>query len=218
MHAAVVEVDRECCAVRILRYVVVHDCGTIINPTIVEGQIYGGVAQGIGGALYERIAYDEDGQLQNASFMDFLMPYATEVPEPELHHTETPSPNNELGRQGGGGGRDDPGRGDDRQRDLGRARDADRPHADLPVAAPRADAPVTGVRIGIDTGGTFTDVVAVDPDGHVRSTKVPSSPSDPATAFMRRSRRPGRRRSATSPTARRSPPTRCSRTTSAGSG
>jgi aerobic carbon-monoxide dehydrogenase large subunit len=88
--------------VRILRYVVVHDCGTIINPTIVDGQVYGGVAQGIGGALYERIAYDEDGQLLNASFMDFLMPYATEVPEPELHHTETPSPNNELGVKGVG--------------------------------------------------------------------------------------------------------------------
>ncbi|HEX6389754.1 MAG TPA: aerobic carbon-monoxide dehydrogenase large subunit, partial [Solirubrobacteraceae bacterium] len=93
MHAAEIEVDRVSCAVRILRYVVMHDCGTIINPAIVDGQLYGGLAQGIGGALYERIAYDEDGQLQNASFMDFLMPYATEVPEPELLHTETPSPN-----------------------------------------------------------------------------------------------------------------------------
>ena len=79
-----------------------HDCGRIINPIIVEGQIYGGFAQGIGGALYERIAYDEDGQLLNASFMDFLMPYATEVPEPRLLHTETPSPNNELGVKGVG--------------------------------------------------------------------------------------------------------------------
>lgn len=102
MHAAVVEIDPECCAVRILDYVVVHDCGRIINPTIVEGQMYGGFAQGLGGALYERIAYDEDGQLQNASFMDFLMPYATEVPEPQLFHTETPSPNNELGVKGVG--------------------------------------------------------------------------------------------------------------------
>jgi aerobic carbon-monoxide dehydrogenase large subunit len=102
MHAAVVEVDPESCDVRILRYVVVHDCGRIINPTIVDGQVYGGYAQGLGGALYERIAYDENGQLLNASFMDFLMPYATEVPEPELHHTETPSPNNELGVKGVG--------------------------------------------------------------------------------------------------------------------
>jgi carbon-monoxide dehydrogenase large subunit len=102
MHAAIVEVDPESCDVRILRYVVVHDCGRIINPAIVEGQVYGGYAQGLGGALYERIAYDENGQLLNASFMDFLMPYATEVPEPELHHTETPSPNNELGVKGVG--------------------------------------------------------------------------------------------------------------------
>ena len=65
---------------RSLRYCVVHDCGTLINPRIVEGQIHGGVAQGVGGALYERMAYDETGQLQNASFMDFLMPYVSEVP------------------------------------------------------------------------------------------------------------------------------------------
>jgi aerobic carbon-monoxide dehydrogenase large subunit len=102
MHAAVVEVDEATCDVRILQYVVQHDCGRIINPTIVDGQIYGGVAQGIGGALYERMAYDEEGQLLNASFMDFLMPYATEVPAPSLHHTETPSPNNVLGIKGVG--------------------------------------------------------------------------------------------------------------------
>jgi len=102
MHAAEVEVDQATCEVRILRYVVGHDCGRIINPIIVEGQMYGGVAQGIGGALYERMAYDEDGQLLNASFMDFLMPYATELPEPVLFHTETPSPNNALGVKGVG--------------------------------------------------------------------------------------------------------------------
>jgi CO/xanthine dehydrogenase Mo-binding subunit len=102
MHAAVVEVDEATCDVRILDYVVGHDCGRIINPVIVEGQMYGGVAQGIGGALYERMAYDEQGQLLNASFMDFLMPYATELPEPSLHHTETPSPNNALGVKGVG--------------------------------------------------------------------------------------------------------------------
>src|SRR4029079_8743622 len=102
MHAAVVEVDEASCDVRILQYVVGHDCGRIINPVIVEGQMYGGVAQGIGGALYERMAYDADGQLLNASFMDFLMPYATELPEPALFHTETPSPNNALGVKGVG--------------------------------------------------------------------------------------------------------------------
>jgi carbon-monoxide dehydrogenase large subunit len=102
MHAAVVEIEAATCDVRILDYVVGHDCGRIINPIIVEGQMYGGVAQGIGGALYERMAYDEDGQLLNASFMDFLMPYATELPEPVLFHTETPSPNNALGVKGVG--------------------------------------------------------------------------------------------------------------------
>ena len=75
MHAVIVETDPDTCEVKILKYAVVHDCGNLINPLIVEGQIHGGVAQGIGGALYERMAYDEHGQLQNASFMDFLMPY-----------------------------------------------------------------------------------------------------------------------------------------------
>jgi carbon-monoxide dehydrogenase large subunit len=82
---------------------VVHDCGPMINPRIVEGQIHGGVAQGVAGALYERMAYDETGQLQNASFMDFLMPYVTEVPDGiEIDHLETPSPLNPLGIKGAG--------------------------------------------------------------------------------------------------------------------
>jgi carbon-monoxide dehydrogenase large subunit len=102
VHAAVVEIDEATCDVRILDYVVGHDCGRIINPIIVDGQMYGGVAQGIGGALYERMAYDENGQLLNASFMDFLMPYATELPQPALFHTETPSPSNVLGVKGVG--------------------------------------------------------------------------------------------------------------------
>ena len=80
MHAAIVETDPDTAEITILRYCVVHDCGRMINPMIVEGQIHGGVAQGVGGALYERMAYDESGQLLNASFMDFLMPYASEVP------------------------------------------------------------------------------------------------------------------------------------------
>lgn len=102
MHACVVEVDPDTSNIEILRYVVVHDCGTLINPMIVEGQIHGGVAQGVGGALYERMAYNEYGQLQNASFMDFLMPYATEVPPVTIDHMETPSPLNSLGVKGAG--------------------------------------------------------------------------------------------------------------------
>ena len=101
-HAAIVEIDLDTCDLKIHRYVVMHDCGRMINPMIVEGQIHGGVAQGIGGAFYERLAYDEDGQLLNASFMDFLIPYATEVPPAEIHHTETPSPSNPLGIKGVG--------------------------------------------------------------------------------------------------------------------
>jgi CO/xanthine dehydrogenase Mo-binding subunit len=81
---------------------VIHDCGIMINPMIVEGQVHGGVAQGVGGALYERMVYDESGQLQNASFMDFLMPYASEVPHIETDHLETPSPLNPLGIKGAG--------------------------------------------------------------------------------------------------------------------
>jgi aerobic carbon-monoxide dehydrogenase large subunit len=103
MHAVIVETDPDTAEIRILKYAVVHDCGKLINPRIVEGQIHGGVAQGVGGALYERMAYDEDGQLQNASFMDFLMPYVTEVPRGiDIDHLETPSPLNPLGVKGAG--------------------------------------------------------------------------------------------------------------------
>ena len=103
MHAVIVETDPDTAEIKILRYCVVHDCGRLINPRIVEGQIHGGVAQGVGGALYERMAYDESGQLQNASFMDFLMPYISEVPSSiEIDHLETPSPLNPLGIKGAG--------------------------------------------------------------------------------------------------------------------
>ena len=102
MHAAIVETDPVTAEITILRYCVVHDCGIMINPMIVEGQVHGGVAQGVGGALYERMVYDESGQLLNASFMDFLMPYASEVPHIETDHLETPSPLNPLGIKGAG--------------------------------------------------------------------------------------------------------------------
>ena len=107
MHAAVVEIDPETFDIHIDKYYVVHDCGRLVNPMIVAGQVHGGVAQGIGGALYEKMEYDEDGQLQNASFMDFLMPYVTEIPQKELGqlelgHQETPSPLNPIGVKGAG--------------------------------------------------------------------------------------------------------------------
>lgn len=102
VHAVEVEIDPLTSEVAIERYCVVHDCGNVINPMIVEGQIHGGVAQGVAGALYERMAYDADGNLTNASFMDFLMPYCTEVPTVETDHLETPSPLNPLGIKGAG--------------------------------------------------------------------------------------------------------------------
>jgi CO/xanthine dehydrogenase Mo-binding subunit len=102
VHAVVVETDPDTAEIRVLRYCVVHDCGTVVNPMLVDGQIHGGVAQGIAGALYERLVYDEHGQLQNASFMDFLMPFATEIPPVEIAHLESPAPGNPLGAKGAG--------------------------------------------------------------------------------------------------------------------
>ncbi|HEY7044579.1 MAG TPA: molybdopterin cofactor-binding domain-containing protein, partial [Nocardioidaceae bacterium] len=102
MHAVVVETDPETAEITILRYCVVHDCGPIINPMILEGQVHGGVAQGVGGALYEKMEYDEAGQLLNASYMDFLIPYASEVPTIDIDHLETPTPLNPLGVKGAG--------------------------------------------------------------------------------------------------------------------
>ena len=108
---------------------------TLINPMIVEGQVHGGVAQGVGGALYERMAYDESGQLLNASFMDFLMPYASEVPHIETDHLETPSPAEPAGHQGRRRGRRHPGVRRHRLRDRGRRGLPDPLDADQPGRA-----------------------------------------------------------------------------------
>jgi carbon-monoxide dehydrogenase large subunit len=103
-HAAVVAVDPETGVVELLRYVVVHDCGREINPMIVDGQIRGGVAQGIGGALLEEVVYDEEGQLVNGTLADYLLPTAEEVPYVELERRESLSPGNPLGIRGVGEG------------------------------------------------------------------------------------------------------------------
>ncbi|MFT8243637.1 molybdopterin cofactor-binding domain-containing protein [Roseomonas sp. BN140053] len=102
VHAMIVEVDPLTMAVSIRRYVVVHDCGTVINPLILAGQIHGGVAQGIGNAFFEKIAYDAEGQILNASFADYLLPTALDVPRMQLEHTVTPSPLNPMGVKGAG--------------------------------------------------------------------------------------------------------------------
>ena len=103
-HIAVVEVDTETYAVTIKRYIVVEDCGRIINPLIVDGQVRGGVAQGIGAALYEEVVYDDAGQLLTGSLMDYLVPTASELLPIEVHHIETPSPTTLGGFRGMGEG------------------------------------------------------------------------------------------------------------------
>jgi carbon-monoxide dehydrogenase large subunit len=102
VHGAIVEVDPRTGMVSFLKYVAVHDCGRVINPLVVEGQVHGGVAQGIGGAFYERLVFDKEGQLLNGSFMDYLLPTVEEVPHLEVEHVETPSPLNPLGVKGAG--------------------------------------------------------------------------------------------------------------------
>lgn len=103
-HAAIVEVDVETGFVRILRYVVVEDCGNMINPLIVDGQVHGGTVQGIGGALLEHLLYDETGQLQSQTLMEYLLPSALDVPNIEVHHLQTPSPFTVGGFKGMGEG------------------------------------------------------------------------------------------------------------------
>lgn len=101
-HAMIVEVDPETMLVKVLRYVVVHDCGKVINPLILDGQVHGGVAQGIGNAFYEKVIFDDNGQILNASFMDYLLPTSLDVPPIAVGHLETPSPLNPLGTKGAG--------------------------------------------------------------------------------------------------------------------
>ncbi len=102
IHAMIIEIDPETMLLDIKKYVVVHDCGEVINPLILAGQIQGGVAQGIGNAFYEKLMYDESGQLLNASLMDYLLPTALDVPRVETDHVATPSPLNPLGTKGAG--------------------------------------------------------------------------------------------------------------------
>ncbi|PYN02854.1 MAG: carbon monoxide dehydrogenase [Candidatus Rokuibacteriota bacterium] len=101
-HLAVVEIDVDSGRVRILRYVAVDDCGRIVNPALVEGQIAGGIAQGLGGALMEHCAYDDAGQPLCGTLMDYAVPTAADVPPLELHHLETPAPSIAGGYKGAG--------------------------------------------------------------------------------------------------------------------
>ena len=101
-HACIVDVDAETGKIDIVRYVCVDDCGPAINPKLIDGQIHGGIVHGIGQALYERIHYDDDGQLVTGTFVDYALPSAADVPSFETDRTETPSPVNSLGVKGVG--------------------------------------------------------------------------------------------------------------------
>jgi carbon-monoxide dehydrogenase large subunit len=101
-HIAVVEIDRDTGDIEFLRYVAVDDCGKVINPLLVDGQLHGGIVQSIGQAMYEEVVYDEQGQLITGTLMDYAVPRASHIPELELERTETPSPVNPLGVKGVG--------------------------------------------------------------------------------------------------------------------
>ncbi len=99
-HIAVVEVDTETGMVQLVDYIAVDDCGNQVNPLIVEGQVHGGIAQGVAQALWEEAVYDDEGNLKNPTFMDYLVPSAAELPSFTLDHTTTPSPTNPMGAKG----------------------------------------------------------------------------------------------------------------------
>src|SRR6059036_3541248 len=101
-YICVVDIDRGTGEVKIRRFVAVDDCGTIINPMIVEGQIHGGLTMGLAPALYEHITYDEQGNIQGGNFMDYLLPTAMETPNWETAKTTTPSPHHPIGAKGVG--------------------------------------------------------------------------------------------------------------------
>ncbi len=102
MHASYVEVDQDTGLVRLLKHWVVEDCGRVLNPKLVDEQARGGVAQGIGMALFEECLYSADGQLTNGSLADYLVPLSSELPDIEVAHVETPSRSSEIGAKGAG--------------------------------------------------------------------------------------------------------------------
>jgi carbon-monoxide dehydrogenase large subunit len=104
VHAAIVEVDIETGQLTIEKYVIAHDCGVVINPMLVDGQVMGGTAQGLGGILCEAITYDDAGQLLSGSLMDYALPTASDIPAMQVIHQESPSPLNPLGVKGVGEG------------------------------------------------------------------------------------------------------------------
>jgi carbon-monoxide dehydrogenase large subunit len=143
-HAAVIEVDPETGRITVLKYVIGHDCGTVINPLLVDGQVLGGFAAGIGNAMYEEQFYDESAQPQTTSYLDFSLPSATEVPPVTLFHVQSPSPLNPLGAKGAGEGGTIPAPA----AIANAAEDALRPFGarinEMPVTPPRVAAAIAG--------------------------------------------------------------------------
>jgi aerobic carbon-monoxide dehydrogenase large subunit len=101
-YICVVDIDKETCEIKVRRFVAIDDCGNIINPMIVQGQVHGGLTQGIAPAMFEELIYDEDGNILNGTFMDYLVPTAVESPNWETGHTITPSPHHPIGAKGVG--------------------------------------------------------------------------------------------------------------------
>ena len=101
-QAMIVEIDPDTMMIEIKKFLAVHDCGEVINPLILDGQVHGGIAQGIGNAFYEELVFDDNGQILNASFMDYLLPTSLDVPHIDIDHQVTPSPLNPLGIKGAG--------------------------------------------------------------------------------------------------------------------
>jgi carbon-monoxide dehydrogenase large subunit len=99
-HLCEIEIDRETGRLTITRYLIVEDCGRLLNPRVVEGQLHGATAQGLGGALYEEIVYDADGQNLSGTFLDYAVPTASRLPTFEIEHLERPDPNTPLGMKG----------------------------------------------------------------------------------------------------------------------
>jgi CO/xanthine dehydrogenase Mo-binding subunit len=102
MHAMILEIDPQTMEIKLHKYAVIHDCGRVVNPLIVDGQVHGGVAQGLGNAYYEQLVFDSEGQIINANLRDFLIPTSLEIPRILTGHIETPSPLNPLGVKGAG--------------------------------------------------------------------------------------------------------------------
>lgn len=168
-HAVVVDVDLDSGAVQLLDYALVEDCGTVVNPDIVNGQILGGVAQGIGTALLEEVVYDATGQPKATSFLDYLLPAATEVPDVKIGHLESPSPYTVFGMKGAGEG------------------GAIAPPAAIANAVTDAlrefgasanETPITPARVW----AALNDADAANPDGATAEPASPAGDVDPAFA------------------------------------